>query len=177
MWQKTCLHSQSCSVLYNSQIRSLMEYSPLVWSSCPPSHLRLLDRVQERARRLVENRRLITDAPIFFQPLQHRRDVSGLCVFYKVHKQQCPHLATLRLSAALNTNYNTRRGNTSEHGLHVPFARTEQYMRSFHPRYSRLWNELIQDINLNQVSSMQQFKTAAHRWRLLNNTNAFQVIH
>ena len=171
------LDSNGCSVLYNSQIRSLMEYSPLVWSSCPPSHLRLLDRVQERARRLVENRRLITDAPIFFQPLQHRRDVSGLCVFYKVHKQQCPHLATLRLSAALNTNYNTRRGNTSEHGLHVPFARTEQYMRSFHPRYSRLWNELIQDINLNQISSMQQFKTAAHRWRLLNNTNAFQVIH
>ena len=162
------LDRNGCSVLYNSQIRPLMEYSPLVWSSCPPSYLRLLDRVQERARRLVENRMSNTDSPIFFQSLQHRRDVAGLCVFYKIHRLQCPHLASLRLSTATGSGYNIRRGNVTGHQLHVPFARTELYIRSFQPRYSRLWNKLVQDINLHQVFSMQQFKTRAHQWRLAN---------
>ena len=163
------LDSNGCSVLYNSQVRSVMEYSPLVWSSCPPSHLRLLDRVQERARRLVEYKRQNVDPPIFFQPLQHRRDVSGLCVFFKVHKVRNAHLSSLCLPSAVMSNYNTRGSIDSRHELHVPFARTEQYLRSFHPRYSRLWNRFVRDINLDDLNTMQQFKTASHQWSLANN--------
>ena len=163
------LGSNGCSVLYNSQVRSVIEYSPLVWSSCPPSHLRLLDRVQERARRLVEYKRQNVDPPIFFQPLQHRRDVSGLCVFFKVHQLKNAHLSSLYLPSAIMSNYNTRGSNASRHELHVPFARTEQYLRSFQPRYFRLWNRFVRDVNLDDLNTMQQFKTAYHLWSLANN--------
>lgn len=163
------LDSKGCLMLYNSQVRSHMEYSPLVWSSCPPSHLRLLDKVQEKAHRLVEYKKKHDDPPILFQPLQHRRDVSGLCVFFKIHKLQYSHLTSLQLPQARISAYNTRGSNGSGYELHVPFARTEQYLRSFQPRYSRLWNRIIQDINLDKIKSMQMFKTTAHNWRLMNN--------
>ena len=58
-WKLSCirriahlLDAQGVDTLYKSQVRSLMEYSPLAWSSCPPSYLCLLDRVQARAQRL-----------------------------------------------------------------------------------------------------------------------------
>lgn len=162
------LDSRGCSMLYNSQIRSLMEYSPLVWSSCPPSYLRLLDKVQDRVRRLVEFKQLETEPPIFFQPLQHRRDVAGLCVMYKVHKLSNRHLAALRLRSAPLTGYNTRTSYSANHGLQVPFARTEQYLRSFHPRFCRLWNNVVRHVDLDEVRSLQQFKSAVHQWMLLN---------
>ena len=155
-------------MLYNSQIRSLMEYSPLVWSSCPPSYLRLLDKVQDRARRLVEFKKLEGELPIFFQSLQHRRDVAGLCVLYKVQRLSNPHLSALRLRSAPQAGYNTRASHSVPHELEVPFARTEQYMRSFHPRFSRLWNKVVQHLNMEEVRSLQQFKSAVHQWRLLN---------
>ena len=101
------LDSKGCSMLYNSQVRSLMEYSPLVWSSCPPSYLRLLDRVQERARRLVENKTQNHNTPVIFQPLQHRRDVSGLCVFFKIHKLNSAYLTLLRLPTATSIHCRT----------------------------------------------------------------------
>ena len=161
------LDRKGCQALYNSQVRSLMEYSPLVWSSCPPSYLRLLDRIQERAIRMIENIRQNINTPITFQPLQHRRNVSGLCVIYKVHKLQNPHLSSMCLPPE-RYNYNTRQASTSGQELQIPFARTEQYLRSFLPRYSRLWNKVAQEIDLHQIHSMQQFKKITHIWGLVN---------
>ena len=74
------LDEKGCTMLYNSQIRSIMEYAPLVWSSCPPSYLKLLDKIQERVSRLIDTKRP-QDNPVALQTLQHRRAFSGLSVF------------------------------------------------------------------------------------------------
>lgn len=160
------LDSRGCCMLYNSQVRSLMEYSPLVWSSSPPSFLTLLDRVQNQARRLVEFKMRENDRPVYFQSLQHRRDVAALCVFYKVHQQNSPHLATLRLQPEVPSTYNTRNSHSRSHELHVPFARTQTFLRTFLPKYSRMWNQLVRETDLQLSTSLQQFKTAVHLWRL-----------
>ena len=160
------LDSKGCSTLYNSQVRSLMEYSPLVWSSCPPSYLTLLDRVQNRARRLVEFKAHHTDQPIHFQSLQHRRDVAALCVLYKVHKECIPHLASLRLPPAVAMVHTTRNAHNRIQELQIPFARTELYLRSFQPKYSRLWNSLVQQTDLCEQTTLTRFKSAVHLWRL-----------
>nr|XP_027229081.1 uncharacterized protein LOC113820905 [Penaeus vannamei] len=148
-------------MLYNSQVRSLMEYSPLVWSSCPPSFLTLLDRVQNQARRLVEFKMRENDRPVYFQSLQHRRDVAALCVFYKVHQENNPHLATLRLQPEVPSTYNTRNSHSRSHELHVPFARTETFLRTFLPKYSRMWNQLVRETDLQLSTSLQQFKDSS----------------
>ena len=153
------LDNKGCTSLYNSQIRSLMEYSPLVWSSCPPSYLRILDKIQERVQRLV-NSKTQNEYPIRFQSLKHRRNVSGLCVFYKIHIKKSPHLTSLTLPPS-RPAYNTRGGaNNQGYGVDVPFARTEQCMRSFQPYFARLWNKVIQYFDFNTCNSMQKFKHA-----------------
>ena len=155
------LDYKGCMNVYNSQIRSVMEYSPLVWSSCPASYLRLLDKVQERVQRIVISK-CINEEPPIFQSLQHRRNVSGLCAFYKIHVQESAHLTALRLPPARAAAYNTRNADNVGFKVEVPFARTELYMRSFHPFFARMWNDLLPNININAFGSMQLFKKTVH---------------
>ena len=169
-WKLSCvrrishlLDSKGVVTLYNSQVRSLMEYSPLAWSSCPQSYLGLLDRVQARAQRLA---RLKAPAGAAYncQPLQQRRDVAGLCVMYKVHRMQLPQLAGLRLDSPAPTLHATRAAHNTDHQVIVPFARTEYYLRSFLPRYSRLWNTLVRQTDMYLTMSLQVFKTNVNNW-------------
>ena len=160
------LDGNGCYTLYNSQVRSLMEYCPLVWSSCPASYLGLLDRVQNRAQGLVSLKTNESERQRVFQPLQHRREVAALCVMYKVHRQNIPHLASLRLEPQTAALHDTRTSSTRGQELKVPFARTDQYLRSFHPKYARLWNKMVQQTTLLYLPTLQAFKSAVHKWRL-----------
>ncbi|ROT68876.1 hypothetical protein C7M84_012938 [Penaeus vannamei] len=56
--------------LYAAQVRSLMEYAPLTWSSCPPSYLGLLDKIQQRAQRLICLKAPPDQSSPLMQPLQ-----------------------------------------------------------------------------------------------------------
>ncbi|KAG0726423.1 hypothetical protein GWK47_036623 [Chionoecetes opilio] len=96
------------------------------------------------------------------QPLQHRRDVAGLCVTYKILKQGAPHLATLRQPWATPHSYSTRDAPQEDPQLIVPFARTETFFRSFLPRYSRLWNRVVRQTDMHQAATLHIFKCAQH---------------
>ncbi|KAG0710869.1 hypothetical protein GWK47_021907 [Chionoecetes opilio] len=140
-----------------------MEYSPLAWSSCPPSYLRLLDRVQARAQRLARLKAPEAAAQII-QPLQQRRDVAGMCVMYKAHRIQLLQLAELRLNPQARPSHSTRAAHNIDHQVTVPFARTEHYLRSFLPRYGRLWNTLVRQTDLHLTTSMHAFKSGVNAW-------------
>ena len=161
------LDDKGCTMLYNSQIRSIMEYAPLVWSSCPASYNALLDRIQERVRRLINSKRNMED-PVTLQPLRHRRAVSGLCVFYKSHVMLCPHLSDLRLPTARVTLYHTRVSTTTGREVQVPFARTALYLRSFHPYFSRVWNSVVRIFENENIRSLSNFKTTVNKHLLQN---------
>ena len=143
-----------------------MEYAPLTWSSCPLSYLGLLDRVQRRAERLIKTKAPPAQQPEPLQPLQHRRDVAGLCVIYKIHRQGATHLGALRQPWATPHHHATRDAHTRNQQLAVPFARTETYLRSFLPRYTRLWNSLTQQSEVHLASSLTAFKKSANAWLL-----------
>ena len=168
------LDEKGCTMLYNSQIRSIMEYAPLVWSSCPPSYNALLDRIQERVRRLIDSKRNMEN-PVTLQPLCHRRAVSGLCVFYKAHVMLCPHLSDLRLPAARVTSYQTRETTTTGKEVQVPFARTALYMRSFHPFYSRVWNSIVWIFDNENITTLSNFKKTINK-HLLQNPGILQPL-
>ena len=169
-WKLSCvrrishlLDAKGVEVLYKSQVRPLMEYSPLSWSSCAPSYLDKLDRVQARAQRLV-NTKQHQHLPDSFQPLQERRDVAGLCVMYKTLNLHTPHLAALKPPSPTLTLHSTRAAPHRQEQVTVPFSRTEHHLRSFQPRYSRLWNKMTQDTDLHQHSSLQHFKRGVNTW-------------
>ena len=157
------LDARGVSNLYAAQVRSIMEYAPLTWSSCPPSYLGLLDKVQDRAQRLISTKTLPEEQVPFLQPLQQRRDVAGLCATYKIHREGAQHLSALRQPWATPHSHFTRDAHTSEQ-LAVPFARTETFLRSFVPRYTRLWNNLVKDTAIHKAPTLQNFKCAANNW-------------
>ncbi|KAG0721637.1 hypothetical protein GWK47_046083 [Chionoecetes opilio] len=149
-----------------------MEYSPLAWSSCPPSYLGLLDRVQARAQRLARLKAPEAAAQII-QLLQQRRDVAGMCVMYKAHRMQLLQLAELRLNPRARPFHSTRAAHNIDHQVTVPFARTEHYIRSFLPRYGRLWNTLVRQTDLHLTTSLHAFKSGGG----LTRTHVRQAIH
>ncbi len=150
--------------LYTAQVRSIMEYAPLTWSSCPPSYLGLLDRVQKRDQRIITSKTPPGQVLPPLQPLQHRRDVAGLCAIYKVCRQGAQHLASLRQPWAIPHPHTTRDAHTRHHQLRVPFARTESSLRSFLPQYTRLWNSMVRQTDIHQAVNLQIFISAVNTW-------------
>ncbi|XP_069987649.1 uncharacterized protein [Penaeus vannamei] len=136
----------------------------LTWSSSPPSYLGLLDKIQQRAQRLICLKAPPDQSSPLMQPLQQRRDVAGLCVIYKTHKQSAPHLTALRQPWAQPHGHATRAAATGDDQLVVPFARTETFLRSFLPRYTRMWNHLVQQTQLHRTTSLHTFKSAVNAW-------------
>ncbi|KAG0728248.1 hypothetical protein GWK47_032881 [Chionoecetes opilio] len=92
------LDSNGLEVLYRALVRSSMEYACLGWGGAANKHLALFDKVQGRAVRLIRDSGAGQEPRL--HSLQHRRDVAGLTVMYKVHQQRVPHLHTVAAPTA-----------------------------------------------------------------------------
>ena len=153
------LDSRGIMTLYKAQIRSQMEYSSLAWSSCSPSLLTRLDKIERRALRLIQ------DDPMspHLDSLEHRRDVGSLTVFHKAQVQQVAHLDSLRLPPHTGQR-STRTALSSRLLVEVPRSRSSQHLRTFSARTARLWNQFTATTDVAEMTT-QQVKMAAHRWR------------
>ncbi|MPC50576.1 hypothetical protein E2C01_044405 [Portunus trituberculatus] len=93
----------SCS----TKLRSApLEYTCLLWDGAVPSHIPVLDRIQQRAEKLIEDGFPEQEAtPIHSQhSLQHHRDMAGLATLYKVQEQWVSNLQELHLPPHHITN-------------------------------------------------------------------------
>ena len=73
------LPHQARITIYKAYIRPLVEYASPIWNGAVITSLKLLDRLQKKALRLLK-----IGEPLKFGivPLSHRRNVASLCVFY-----------------------------------------------------------------------------------------------
>ena len=71
--------------IYKSQIRPSLEYWSHVWGGAPKSTLCLLDKVQSKAIRLINNPNLTKS----LQPLSHRRLVGDLSIHNRYFNGHC----------------------------------------------------------------------------------------
>ena len=71
--------------IYKSQIRPSLEYCSHVWGGAPRSSLHLLDKVQSKAIRPINNPSLTKS----LQSLFHRRLVADLSIFYRYFHGHC----------------------------------------------------------------------------------------
>ncbi|XP_047502991.1 uncharacterized protein LOC125048371 [Penaeus chinensis] len=145
------LSPESCKILYEAQVRPPLEYAPLTWISCPASYLSLLDKVDERARRIINE---CGGGVGFVGPaysLQHRRDVAGVTALHKATFLDIPWLSALR-GTPMRRTYAT----TSPPGLFVPRSRTSLHQRSFMPRVTR--NAFITSVDSLEHSLTQSVK-------------------
>ena len=71
--------SKQILLLYKTMIRPQLEYCSHVWGGAASvSTLSILDRIQKKAIRLINNEELCKS----LQPLEHRRRVAALTIFY-----------------------------------------------------------------------------------------------
>ena len=124
----------------------------------------IADCIRDRAQWLINWKRSMEDSQITLQQLQYRRNVSATCVFYRVHKMGVGHLHSLRGTKAIPLAHNLRRSSRREEEISVSRLRTEQHLRSFVRKYTRMWNFLVQETSLKSLQTLQAFKSQTHRW-------------
>lgn len=155
------LDGKGLEVLYKAQVRSSLEYSCLAWGGAASRHLSLLDRVQARAVRLIRGSGGEQEPAL--QTLQHRRDVAGLTVMYKVHQQCVPHLQPLQ-QPLRRAQVTTRAVTSVPQELLLTRCRTWHHQRQFVYKYVKLWNAILATHQDFRGLSVQQFKTLINVW-------------
>ena len=78
-------NSSQIATLYKAQVRPSMEYCVHIWGGAPASVLSILDCIQNKAIRLINDDSLTAN----FQSLSHRRSVTSLCLFYRYFHGLC----------------------------------------------------------------------------------------
>ena len=133
-----CSSSHLLSI-YKPQIRPSLEYCSHVWGGAPKSTLCLLDKVQSKAIRLINNP-ILTKS---LQPLSHRRLVGDVSIYYRYFNGHCSQEIRDIIPVPLR-RVRTTRSSTHSHPFQVslPNPRTLSHKSSFIPRTCNLWNVL-----------------------------------
>ena len=125
--------------IHKSQICPSLEYCSHVWGGAPKSTLCLLDKVQSKAIRLINNPNLTKS----LQPLSHRRLVGDLSIYYRYFNGHCSQEIRDIIPVPLR-RVRTTRSSAHSHPFQVslPNPRTLSHKSSFIPRTCNLWNAL-----------------------------------
>jgi hypothetical protein len=142
--------------LYVALIRPLMEYSSPVFANAPKYALEALDGVQRKACRLFPSANI--------DSLHHRRQVAGLCQYYRMVNGTAPNLLLQHMrpkpACPVRATRNTESSNFYQMKIHR--SKTQSHQASFGPSFSRLWNELPMEAVF--AKDLQTFKLVANRW-------------
>ena len=130
---------EQLSTIYKSHVRSQLEYCSPLWSGCGTVVLRQLDKIQNRAIRLINNPIITSEFP----HLSVRRDVASLSLLYRYYHNKCStELSQIVPPLRVYPRRTRAAGNAHEHTLNPPQCRTSAYKNSFIPRTTSLWNSL-----------------------------------
>merc|ERR1711980_17473 len=118
-----------------------MEYCSHVWGGSP--FTRLLDRVEAKAFRLIDDARLTSP----LDSLSLRRSVASLSIFYRIYFGYCSHELRSIIPPPLPRPRSTRQA-ISSHSYCVRLSneRISRHSQSFIPTTSRVWNSLPQSV-------------------------------
>ncbi|MPC79400.1 hypothetical protein E2C01_073926 [Portunus trituberculatus] len=142
--------SKGLKTLYKVKIRPAIEYSSLAWGLAANKNLPLLNKVQDRATRLISSGD--TDPEPHLHTLQHRRDVVGLTVLFKVQEDRVSHFQPLKQPRSLSP-VATRAVVQTPGELIQPRCRTWHEQRQFTNTYVKMWNAVIASgINLENTN-------------------------
>ena len=140
---------------FYSFILPFFEYCSSVWMSAAPSHLKLLQTAFNSANFLVQTK----------ISLDHRRDVAGSCLFYKILNNP-NHPLQSRLPAPADPVRRTRRvARMNSHARVSALSRAStQFNRTFLPHFVEIWNFLPQTVV--DASNMTSFKRNVNKYLL-----------
>jgi hypothetical protein len=151
--------------LFNTLVRSNLEYCSVLWSGTSRQNISRLERVQRHATKFILNypeldytQRLET---LSLLPLSYRREILDLLfLFHCIHKQ---YDFDLNKFVQFNTHgrYGTR--SASDHlKLKVQHCFTESHKMSYFNRIVPIWNQLPSKVR--QLEDLAQFRLELHKF-------------
>ena len=158
------LDRKSLEIIYTSFIRPLLEYSNVVWDNCTQYEVNDLEKIQNKAARIVKGATKLTSLQSLYietgwEIFASRRQKSTLVLFYKMQNAMTPeHLSSLAHPTVGST---PRYRLCNESDLHTIPARSQQYSHSFLPSVTRAWNRLSEETKTSP--SITTFKHKLNR--------------
>ena len=137
-------------LVYNALIQPHFDYCCEVWDELDKGLIERLQKLQNRAARLIMNFRnehgqsIVARTSLGLTSLEERRTVMKARLMYKTVNQLAPQRLCniFQLSDTVN-KYNLRGSST---GLFIPRPRTEFLKKSFSYSGAKLWNRISEDI-------------------------------
>ena len=121
------LDRKSLEKLYIAYIRSILEYSAIVFDNCTKEEAKKLEKVQIAAARVVTGAKRGTSHMLLYEELKwetlaDRREKQKLKMFYKIKNNQTPEILFEQMpqTVANKTAYNNR----SRENISIPKTRT-----------------------------------------------------
>ena len=150
--------------IYKFQICPSLEYCSHIWVGAPKSALHLLDKVQSKAIRLINNPNLTNS----LQPLSHQCLVADLSIFYCYFHGHCSQEIKNIIPDPMR-RVRTTRSSTHSHPFQVtlPNPRTLAHKLSFIPRTSQLQNSLP-PTTFHESYNLSSFKSNINKLDLVS---------
>lgn len=143
--------------VYNSLIMSHLNYCDVVWGNCGVNNQNVLQKVQNRAARIINHAKW--DSPseenlnkLNWITLDQKRNDNIAIMMFKILNGHAPAYLSQKFSFR-NHGYNTRSGSLH---LNVPQPKTDSMKRSFAYRGAVCWNSLPHEHQ--QCTTLSTFK-------------------
>ena len=143
--------------IYNSLVQSHFVYCSLVWGNCGKILSNKLQKLQNRAARVITSSNFDVDVDSLFhklswKDLKSQRQIQNALMVFKSLNWLVPEYPTSKFIKRNESNYSLR---DSVNKL-VPFPRTNDMKNSFSYSGATLWNSL--PCNIRESGSLNQFK-------------------
>ena len=150
--------------VYNSLIQPHFDYCNVVWGTCNKGLSEKLQRLQNRAARILMSASYDSNLDDLFRALgwrrlYYRRLEQKSILMYKTLHGMTPDY--LRSRFVYRDNVSAYRLRNTENKLVLPQPRTDYLKRSFLYSGAQLWNNL--PVDLRQASSLTDFKSKLSR--------------
>lgn len=155
---RNCIPASTLNTIYNSLVQSHFDYCSEVWGSCGKIQATKLQKLQNRAARILTHSNYDTNAePLIedlgWKKLDSQRNLQKAVMVYKSLNGLAPDYMQSIFEYRDNLPYQLR---DSEHKLVIPKPRTNYGKNSIGYNGAVLWNDL--PVGLRQASSLQEFK-------------------
>ena len=150
--------------VYNSLIQPHFDYCNVVWGNCNKGLSEKLQRLQNRAARILMSASYDSNLDDLFRALGWRRlyyqrlEQKSILMYKTLHGMTPDYL---RSRFVYRDNVSAYRLRNTENKLVLPQPRTDYLKRSFLYSGAQLWNNL--PVDLRQASSLTDFKSKLSR--------------
>lgn len=168
---KPYVPNDSLIQIYNALVQPYFEYCSLVWQNCKLELQLKLQKLQNRAARVITGDNWETSSKdvlnkLNWQPLDHLRLIDTLLFVRKILKNEAPISISEQFHISVNEQYNLRSNFTT---LKLPKPKTNAMKRSFSYHGAKTWNNLPTELK-NLAISDKVFKNKLQDFIRENNS-------